>query len=104
MKPIHTTQQAPNDIWEKFAEADPYTYILTDLKRADPKKFWESGERTVKEELLPFIRERGIRRQIGLELGCGVGRLLFPMAPEFEENGGCGYRGGYGAARRILRR
>ena len=85
MKPIHTTQQAPNDIWERFAEADPYTYILTDLKNPDPKKFWESGERTVKEELLPLIRERGIRRQIGLELGCGVGRLLFPMAREFEE-------------------
>jgi cyclopropane fatty-acyl-phospholipid synthase-like methyltransferase len=85
MKPIYRTQQAPNDIWEKFAEADPYTYILTDLKNPDPKKFWESGERTVKEELLPLIRERGIRRQIGLELGCGVGRLLFPMAREFEE-------------------
>jgi SAM-dependent methyltransferase len=85
MKPIYRTQQAPNDIWEKFAEADPYTYILTDLKRGDPGKFWESGERTVKEELLPLIRERGIRRQIGLELGCGVGRLLFPMARQFEE-------------------
>ena len=85
MKPIYRTQQASNDIWERFAEADPYTYILTDLKKPDPKKFWESGERTVKEELLPLIRERAIRRQIGLELGCGVGRLLFPMAREFEE-------------------
>jgi SAM-dependent methyltransferase len=85
MKPIHRTQQAANDIWERFAEADPYTYILTDLKDPDPKKFWESGERTVKEELLPLIQKHGIRRQIGLELGCGVGRLLFPMAREFEE-------------------
>ena len=84
MKPIYRSQQAP-EVWEKFAEADPYTYILTDLKRSDPREFWESGERTVKEELLPFIRKHGIRRQIGLELGCGVGRLLFPMAREFEE-------------------
>jgi SAM-dependent methyltransferase len=85
MKPSYGTQQARNEVWEKFAEADPYTYILTDLKSPDPKKFWESGERTVQAELLPLIRERAIRRQIGLELGCGVGRLLFPMARHFEE-------------------
>lgn len=71
--------------WDRFAEADPYTYILTDLKDADPKKFWESGERTVQGELLPLIRERAVRMRIGLELGCGVGRLLFPMARHFEE-------------------
>ena len=71
--------------WDRFAEADPYTYILTDLKSPDPKKFWESGEHTVQAELLPVIRERAIRRRIGLELGCGVGRLLFPMARHFEE-------------------
>jgi hypothetical protein len=85
MKLSHRTQQGPNELWERFAEADPYTYILTDLKSADPKKFWESGERTVQTELLPMIRERAIRRRIGLELGCGVGRLLFPMARHFEE-------------------
>jgi len=68
MKPRHRTPQAPNEVWERFAEADPYTYILTDLKSPDPKKFWESGERTVEEELLPMIRERSIRRRIGLEL------------------------------------
>ena len=85
MKLSHRTQQGPNELWERFAEADPYTYILTDLKSPDPKKFWESGERTVQAELLPLIRERAIRRRIGLELGCGVGRLLFPMARNFEE-------------------
>jgi SAM-dependent methyltransferase len=85
IKLSHRTQQGPNELWERFAEADPYTYILTDLKSADPKKFWESGERTVQAELLPLIRERAIRRRIGLELGCGVGRLLFPMARHFEE-------------------
>ena len=80
-------------------EADPYTYILTDLKSPDPKKFWESGERTVQVELLPLIRERAIRRRIGLELGCGVGRLLFPMARNFEEMVGVDIAGGHGAAR-----
>jgi hypothetical protein len=66
MKPSNGTQKAPNEVWERFAEADPYTYILTDLKSADPRKFWESGERTVEGELLPLIRERVIRRQICL--------------------------------------
>jgi hypothetical protein len=56
MKPRHRTQQAPNEVWERFAEADPYTYILTDLKNPDPKKLGESGDRTVEEELLPMIR------------------------------------------------
>jgi SAM-dependent methyltransferase len=85
MIPNSQVDRTGKQAWDRFAEADAYTYILTDLKRADPKKFWESGERTVQEELLPLIRERAIRRQIGLELGCGVGRLLFPMARHFEE-------------------
>ncbi len=85
MIPNSQIDRTGKQAWDRFAEADPYTYILTDLKSPDPKKFWESGERTVEEELLPMIRERAIRRRIGLELGCGVGRLLFPMARHFEE-------------------
>ena len=84
MIPNSQIDRTGKQAWDRFAEADPYTYILTDLKSPDPKKFWESGERTVEEELLPMIRERAIRRRIGLELGCGVGRLLFPMARHFE--------------------
>ena len=85
MIPNSQIDRTGKQAWDRFAEADPYTYILTDLKSPDPKKFWESGERTVQVELLPLIRERAIRRRIGLELGCGVGRLLFPMARNFEE-------------------
>jgi SAM-dependent methyltransferase len=71
--------------WDHFAEVDPYTYILTSLKRPDPKKFWQSGERTVQLELLPIIQAHTIRTHVGLELGCGVGRLLFPLTGHFEE-------------------
>ncbi len=73
------------EAWNRFAEVDPYTYILTSLKSPDPKKFWQSGERTVQIELLPLIQARTIRTRIGLELGCGIGRLLFPLATHFRE-------------------
>lgn len=71
--------------WDHFAEADPYTYILTGLKNSNPKEFWQSGFRTVHEELLPLLRERGISRRTGMELGCGLGRLVFPLAAHFQE-------------------
>jgi len=81
----HRSQGTSADSWEKFAKEDPYTYILTSLKSADPQEFWESGQRTVRDELLPLIQARGIQRGIGLELGCGVGRLVFPLASHFRE-------------------
>ena len=71
--------------WEKFARDDPYTYILTSLKSDDPSEFWQSGHRTVRDELLPLIQARGIRQRAGMELGCGVGRLVFPLALHFRE-------------------
>ena len=80
--------------WDRFAEVDPYTYILTNLKSPDPREFWQSGERTVQLELLPLIQARAIRTQIGLELGCGIGRLLFPLAGHFEEIIGVDIAGG----------
>jgi hypothetical protein len=41
--------------WEKFAQEDPYTYILTSLESNDPGEFWPSGQRTVQQELLPLL-------------------------------------------------
>jgi cyclopropane fatty-acyl-phospholipid synthase-like methyltransferase len=77
--------ETPAQSWEKFAQDDPYTYILTSWKGKDPQIFWQSGEATVKQELLPLIQDRGITPGISLELGCGVGRLMFPLARHFEE-------------------
>lgn len=71
--------------WEKFAQEDPYTYILTSLKSNDPGEFWESGRRTVQQELLPTIATHRLTRGVAMEIGCGVGRLLFPLSSHFRE-------------------
>ena len=81
MKGKLNTAVVPSE-WEKFANQDPYTYILTDLKRL--QDFWLSGHRTVHEELLPIVRERKISRRTAFELGCGLGRLAFPLAAHFQ--------------------
>jgi SAM-dependent methyltransferase len=68
--------------WEKFANEDPYTYILTDLEGL--QDFWQRGHRTVHEELLPIVRNRRLSRRTAFELGCGLGRLAFPLAAHFQ--------------------
>lgn len=70
--------------WERFAELDPYRYILTSMKRSDPHEFWLSGERTVDIELLPLVQSNELRPLVGLELGSGLGRLAFPLARHFQ--------------------
>jgi cyclopropane fatty-acyl-phospholipid synthase-like methyltransferase len=74
-----------NQAWDRFAETDPYTYILTSLPKPDPQLFWQSGEHTVAQELLPLIREHGVRTRVAFELGCGVGRLILPLSNYFLE-------------------
>jgi SAM-dependent methyltransferase len=71
--------------WERFAESDPYRYILTSMKSNDPREFWQSGERTVRTELLPTVQASAVRTIVGLEVGCGVGRLALPLARHFNE-------------------
>jgi len=78
-------QESLKEFWEKFAKEDPYRYILTSLKNGDPREFWQSGYRTVQVELLPLILARGIFPGIAMELGCGVGRLVFPLAAHFQK-------------------
>jgi SAM-dependent methyltransferase len=71
--------------WEKFAHEDPYTYILTALKGADEREFWRSGAHTIQQEFLPLLQLYKVRPFLGLELGCGVGRLVLPLARRFQE-------------------
>ncbi len=69
--------------WEQFAETNPFAYIMTDLAEAGQEAFWQSGESTVREEILPVLDEGNVPRDLGLEIGCGVGRLVLPLSRIF---------------------
>jgi SAM-dependent methyltransferase len=69
--------------WNHFAQEDAYTYIMTNLRRGDHEAFWRSGEAAVAQELLPVLREQDVPSGTALEIGCGVGRLMFPISHYF---------------------
>jgi len=77
--------QAATERWEKFAHDDPYTYILTNLKRPDADEFWQSGERTIQSEIDPLLQACEVRPFFALELGCGIGRLVVPLSRRFRQ-------------------
>ena len=85
MRSSRHSREASTAPWEKFAQDDPYAYILTSLKPNERGEFWQSGHRTVQQELLPLIETQGIKPGVAMEIGCGVGRLLFPLASHFRE-------------------
>jgi SAM-dependent methyltransferase len=72
--------------WERFAQADPYWAVLTNERfrseNLDRQEFFETGERhidyvfnLVRQHLDPDFAPRS-----ALDFGCGVGRLLLPLA------------------------
>jgi SAM-dependent methyltransferase len=69
--------------WNDFAHVDSFSYIMTDLPRSDREAFWRSGETTVSQELLPILRKHAVPLGTALEIGCGVGRLVFPLSAHF---------------------
>jgi SAM-dependent methyltransferase len=69
--------------WERFAEDNAYQYIKTDLADGSHEAFWQSGETTVREDLVPLLEEFQLSRDCGLEIGCGVGRLVLPLSQVF---------------------
>jgi hypothetical protein len=69
--------------WEKFAQSNPYNYILTAPKLVDIGEFWKTGEHTIEVEIRPLLRRYNVRTALGLELGCGIGRLVVPLASDF---------------------
>ena len=97
MDPVYRTDASPPlaqsavearacaEIWDKFAQNDAQRYIWTIRQGNDPQEFWQSGEHTVAREFLPLIRSYQVRPALGLELGCGVGRLAFPLARHFQQ-------------------
>jgi len=87
--PINNSDQD----WELFGKTDPYFAVLTapefhgrpsDAARAT---FFDSGEKHV-ETILSVIRERldpSFAPKRALDFGCGVGRVLIPLASRCQE-------------------
>lgn len=75
--------------WLEFGKQDPYFAVMTDdkfrrkhLNEAALSEFFESGERDL-ELVLKTIHSRldpAFRPGRSLEFGCGVGRLIIPLA------------------------
>lgn len=79
--------------WERFGRTDPYFAVLTaaefhgQLSGADRAKFFESGESHI-DAIFSIVRDRLDRSfapERALDFGCGVGRLLLPLARRCEE-------------------
>lgn len=78
-----------DDDWRRFGECEPYFAVLTDpkfrkdnLDESAREAFFRSGEASV-DQLLGEIRAGlvpAFSPKRVLEFGCGVGRLLIPMA------------------------
>ncbi len=74
--------------WEAFGKRDPYFAVLTApefhgaLTGSAREKFFQSGEEHI-ETVLSIIRDRlepNFTPQSALDFGCGVGRLVIPLA------------------------
>jgi 2-polyprenyl-3-methyl-5-hydroxy-6-metoxy-1,4-benzoquinol methylase len=82
----------PSTDWQRFGERDPYWAVLTDdkfrtahINAGSRREFFESGELHV-EQVITAIQEKlggpfSPRRV--LDFGCGVGRVLIPLARRF---------------------
>jgi SAM-dependent methyltransferase len=79
--------------WERLARTDPYFAVLTEpkyhgeLSESDRAEFFRTGEAHVT-EVLSIIRSRlhpTFAPARALDFGCGVGRLLIPLAARCRE-------------------
>lgn len=75
--------------WERFAQADPYFAVRTDPAYRNGgarDQFFATGERLVADILsvLQAHFEAPERFDVALDFGCGVGRILLPLASRSE--------------------
>jgi len=82
----------PDQDWEQFGKTDPYYGVLTtpeyrgSLSEKAREKFFASGEQHI-EQIFAAIREHldpDFDPSRALDFGCGVGRLLIPLARRCE--------------------
>ncbi|MHC4441761.1 MAG: class I SAM-dependent methyltransferase [Planctomycetota bacterium] len=75
--------------WEEFGASDPYFYVYThdkfqkkNLTAETVEEFFESG-RVYIDDILQTVRQYidpGFAPRVALDFGCGVGRMLIPLA------------------------
>ena len=80
--------------WEKFGKDDPYFGVIThdkyhksNLTDESKEEFFESGSNYV-DEVIEKVRQRidpNFTLKRALDFGCGVGRLVIPLAKIAEE-------------------
>ncbi|MCS6850206.1 MAG: class I SAM-dependent methyltransferase [Gemmataceae bacterium] len=84
-----TVRYSSDQVFEYFGKADPYWCVLThdrfkaeNLSDANRQEFFTTGEeeiaalfRTIRQRIVPDFEPA-----TALDFGCGVGRLLFPLA------------------------
>jgi len=80
--PRGSRQQIDAAAWDVFARHQPYYHILSDPSMMSPgpkqqEEFWASGTRNVRS--LQEFAGLGFRNGIGVDLGCGLGRLTRAM-------------------------
>jgi trans-aconitate methyltransferase len=82
-----------DEVWKAYGKDDPYHGVLSytefsreNLSADSLEKFFQSGEAAIA-ALLSSIHHSGIVLRMGraLDFGCGVGRLLIPLANRFKE-------------------
>ena len=83
------TRNSDSSDWERFGELDPYWAVLTEekfrvtkLSAESRREFFQSGEEHL-ESVSKIIREilhPGFAPTRAVDLGCGVGRVLVPLA------------------------
>ena len=80
-------RKPPDNRWEDFARENAEYYVLTGIGRsAGPaaiEQFFESG-REAAAAVMRDVADLLPSHELAVEFGCGVGRLLIPMARDFE--------------------